>query len=233
GDTVGLARQGNFYDLCRGGHVACTSDIKYFKLLHTSGSYWRADKEKEVLQRITGTAFFTQNDMNDYAQRREDALKYDHRRLGKELDLFSFHDEGVGFPFFHPHGKTVLNVLTARVRKYMRRGGYQEISTPVMLSDSLWEKSGHDKHYRDNMYFSEIDEKSYAIKPMNCPAGMLIYKERPRSYRELPLRLADFGVLHRHELSGVLSGLFRVRSFSQDDAHIFCTKDQIEEEVEK
>lgn len=233
GDTVGLAEQGDFYDLCRGGHVLSTADIKHFKLLHISGSYWRADKNKQGLQRITGTAFYTQEAMDEFVQLREDALKYDHRRLGKELDLFSFHDEGVGFPFFHPHGKTVLNVLTARVRKYMRRGGYQEISTPVMLSDSLWEKSGHDKHYRDNMYFSEIDDRSYAIKPMNCPAGMLIYKERPRSYRELPLRLADFGVLHRHELSGVLSGLFRVRSFSQDDAHIFCTKDQIEAEVEK
>jgi threonyl-tRNA synthetase len=233
GDTVGLAEQGDFYDLCRGGHVSSTADIQYFKLLHISGSYWRADKNKTALQRISGTAFYTQEAMDEFVQLREDALKYDHRRLGKELDLFSFHDEGVGFPFFHPHGKTVLNVLTARVRKYMRRGGYQEVSTPVMLSDSLWEKSGHDKHYRDNMYFSEIDDRSYAIKPMNCPAGMLIYKERPRSYRELPLRFADFGVLHRHELSGVLSGLFRVRSFSQDDAHIFCTKDQIEEEVEK
>ncbi len=232
-DTVGIAQQGDFYDLCRGGHVESTGDIKYFKLLHTSGSYWRADKNNAALQRITGTAFFSQKEVDDFIQQREDALKYDHRRLGKELDLFSFHEEGVGFPFFHPKGVTAINALMEHVRKYLRRNGYQEVYTPVMLSDKLWEKSGHDKHYRENMYFSEIDEKTYAIKPMNCPADMLIYKERPRSYRELPLRYADFGVLHRHELSGVLSGLFRVRSFRQDDAHIFCTKDQIEEEVER
>jgi len=232
GDTVGIARQGDFYDLCKGGHVASTLDINHFKLLFVSGSYWRADKDKASLQRITGTAFFTQQEMDTFIQRREDALRYDHRRLGKELDLFSFHDEGVGFPFFHPNGKLILNILMDHVRKYMRRAQYKEISTPVMLSDELWQQSGHDQHYRDNMYFSVIDEKSYAIKPMNCPGGMLLYKERPRSYRELPLRLADFGILHRHEMSGVLSGLFRVRSFTQDDAHIFCTKDQIESEVE-
>lgn len=232
GGTVGLAEQGDFYDLCRGGHVQSTGDIKHFKLLHISGAYWRADKEKASLQRITGTAFFTQKELDEYFQMREDALKYDHRKLGKELDLFSFHEEGVGFPFFHPHGKAVLNALTDRVRRLIRRAGYQEVSTPVMLSDELWQRSGHDQHYKDNMYFSMIDERSYAVKPMNCPGSMLIYKERPRSYRELPLRLADFGVLHRHELSGVLNGLLRVRSFTQDDAHIFCTKDQIEQEVE-
>lgn len=231
GDTVGLAEQAEFYDLCRGGHVASTGDIKYFKLLHISGSYWRADKEKAQLQRITGTAFFTQKDLDDYLQRQEDAIQFDHRRLGKELDLFSFHEEGVGFPFFHAKGTIVLNELKARLRKYLRKAKYQEISTPTMLSDELWQRSGHYQHYKDNMYFSIIDEKSYAIKPMNCPGAILVYKERPRSYRDLPMRLAEMGHVHRHELSGVLSGLLRVRAFTQDDAHIFCTHDQIEQEV--
>ncbi len=231
GDTVGLAEQGEFYDLCRGGHVASTGDIKYFKLLHISGSYWRADKEKDQLQRITGTAFFSQEDLQTFIKQREDAIQFDHRRLGKELDLFSFHDEGVGFPFFHPRGMIVLNELIAHIRRHLRKARYQEISTPIMLSDELWRKSGHYQHYKDNMYFSIVEGKSYALKPMNCPGGILVYKERPRSYRDLPLRWSDFGRLHRHELSGVLNGLFRVRAFSQDDAHIFCRKDQIEQEI--
>lgn len=231
GDTVGLAEQGDFYDLCRGGHVHSTGDIKYFKLLFTSGSYWRADKDKQALQRITGTAFFTEQDLKDFLQQREDAIQFDHRKLGKELDLFSFHEEGVGFPFFHPHGTIVINELMAHVRKHLRKAKYQELSTPVMLSDELWRRSGHYEHYKDNMYFSVVEGHSYALKPMNCPAAILVYKERPHSYRELPLRWSDFGCLHRHELSGVLSGLFRVRSFRQDDAHIFCTKEQIEQEI--
>jgi threonyl-tRNA synthetase len=231
GDTVGLAEQGDFYDLCRGGHVASTGEIKYFKLLHISGSYWRADKEKAQLQRITGTAFFTQEDLDAFIQQKEDAIQFDHRRLGKELDLFSFHEEGVGFPFFHPHGTIVLNAMKDHLRKHLVKAHYSEISTPIMLSDELWQRSGHYQHYKDNMYFCNIDDRSYAIKPMNCPGAILVYKERPHSYRELPLRLAEFGLVHRHELSGVLSGLFRVRAFTQDDAHIFCTKDQIEQEV--
>lgn len=231
GDTVGLAEQGDFCDLCRGGHVNSTGDITYFKLLHVSGSYWRADKEKAQLQRITGTAFFSQEDLDAFIKQREDAIQFDHRRLGKELDLFSFHDEGVGFPFFHPRGMIILNELIAHLRKHLRKAHYQEISTPTMLSDELWRRSGHYQHYKDNMYFSIVEGKSYALKPMNCPAGMLVYKERPRSYRDLPLRWSDFGRLHRHELSGVLNGLFRVRAFSQDDAHIFCRKDQIEQEI--
>jgi threonyl-tRNA synthetase len=231
GDTVGLAEQGDFYDLCRGGHVASTGDIKFFKLLHISGSYWRADKENAQLQRISGTAFFSQEDLDAFIKLREDAIQFDHRRLGKELDLFSFHEEGVGFPFFHPRGMIVLNELIAHLRKLLRKAKYQEISTPTMLSDELWRRSGHYQHYKDNMYFSIIDEKSYALKPMNCPGSILVYKERPHSYRELPLRLAELGHVHRHELSGVLNGLFRVRAFTQDDAHIFCTKDQIEQEV--
>jgi len=231
GDTVGLAEQGDFYDLCRGGHVESTGDIKHFKLLHISGSYWRADKEKDQLQRITGTAFFTQEALDAFIKLREDAIQFDHRRLGKELDLFSFHDEGVGFPFFHPRGMIVLNELIAHLRKRLRKAKYQEISTPTMLSDELWRRSGHYQHYKDNMYFSIIDDKSYALKPMNCPGAILVYKNSPHSYRELPLRLAELGHVHRHELSGVLSGLFRVRAFTQDDAHIFCTKEQIEQEV--
>ncbi len=231
GDTVGLAEQDDFYDLCRGGHVESTGEIQHFKLLHVSGSYWRADKSKTPLQRITGTAFFSAEDLQAFLQQREDAIQFDHRRLGKELDLFSFHEEGVGFPFFHPHGTIILHAMKDHLRKHMIKAKYQEISTPIMLSDELWQRSGHYQHYKDNMYFCNIDERSYAIKPMNCPGAILVYKERPHSYRELPLRLAEFGLVHRHELSGVLSGLFRVRAFTQDDAHIFCTKDQIEQEI--
>lgn len=231
GDTVGIARQGEFYDLCKGGHVASTGDIEYYKLLAISGSYWRADKNNQALQRITGTAFATDADLKQYEQQIEDAMRYDHRRLGKQLDLFSFHEEGVGFPFFHPKGKAILNTLTNYLRGLLEKAGYVEIQTPMMLSDELWRQSGHYAHYKDNMYFSCIEDKQYAIKPMNCPGSILIYKERPRSYKELPLRLAEFGLVHRFELSGVLHGLFRVRAFTIDDAHIYCTPDQIEQEV--
>ena len=231
GNTVGIARQGEFYDLCKGGHVQSTGDIKYFKLLNISGAYWRADKNNQPLQRITGTAFETEADLKAYEQHVEDAMRYDHRRLGKQLDLFSFHEEGVGFPFFHPKGKLILNVLTHYLRGLLEKAGYVEIQTPMMLSDELWRQSGHYAHYKDNMYFSCIEDKQYAIKPMNCPGSILIYKERPRSYKELPLRLAEFGLVHRFELSGVLHGLFRVRAFTIDDAHIYCTAEQIEQEV--
>lgn len=233
GDTVGLATQGNFYDLCKGGHVDTTGDIKHFKLLNLSGSYWRADKKNQALQRISGTAFLTKDEMQAYEQHIEDAQKYDHRRLGKQLDLFSFHEEGVGFPFFHPKGKLVLNLLQNYLRTLLAKAGYLEIQTPIMLSDELWKQSGHYAHYKNNMYFCTIDEKNYAVRPMNCPGSILIYKERPRSYKELPLRLSEFGLVHRFELSGVLHGLFRVRSFTIDDAHIYCTPDQIEQEVLK
>jgi threonyl-tRNA synthetase len=233
GDTVGLATQGDFYDLCRGGHVEKTGDIKHFKLTGISGSYWRADRSGTALQRISGTAFLTDAAMKAQEQKEEEAQKYDHRRLGKQLDLFSFHDEGVGFPFFHPKGKLILNELRGAMRKRLQKAGYQEIETPTMLSDELWRRSGHYDFYKDNMYFSNIDEKSYAIKPMNCPGSIIIYKERPRSYRELPLRLNEFGKVHRHELSGVLHGLFRVRTFTIDDTHIYCTLDQIQDEILK
>lgn len=231
GDTVGIAQQGNFFDLCKGGHVASTGQLICFKLLGISGAYWRADRNNTPLQRISGTAFFSQPDLAAYEKRKEDALLYDHRRVGKQLDYFSFHDEGVGFPFFHHKGKIVLNALRHYMRKKLQEAQYCEIETPIMLSDDLWRCSGHYEFYKDNMYFSEIDEKNYAVKPMNCPGSILIYKERPRSYRELPLRLMEFGKVHRHELSGVLHGLFRVRAFTIDDTHIYCTLDQIEQEI--
>ncbi len=231
GETVGLASQGDFHDLCRGGHVASTGDIKHFKLLNISGSYWRADRSGTALQRITGTAFLSQKEMEEHEQRILDAQMYDHRKLGKQLDYFSFHDEGPGFPFFHPKGKLVINLLIQYMRSLLKKTNHQEIETPLMLSDELWRRSGHYQFYQDKMYFSLIDERSFAIKPMNCPGSILIYNDRPRSYRELPLRLNEFGRVHRHELSGVLHGLFRVRAFTIDDTHIYCTPDQIEKEI--
>jgi len=231
GDTVGLSVQGDFYDLCRGGHVASTGELKNFKLLNVSGSYWRADRSKQALQRITGTAFKTAEDLENYNKQREEAALYDHRKLGKQLDLFSFQEESNGFPFFHPKGKAVLNELVAFMRKLLHAYDYQEISTPSLLNDDLWKRSGHYAHYKDNMYFCCIDETNYALKPMNCPGAILVYKNRPRSYRELPLRLAEFGHVHRYELSGALHGLMRVRAFVQDDAHVFCTIDQLKQEI--
>lgn len=228
---VGIARQGDFYDLCRGGHVSTTGLIKNIKLTSISGSYWRADRNGQKLQRISGIAFFTPEDLAEYERKKEEVAKYDHRKLGKQLDLFSFHDEGVGFPFFHPKGKLVINLMMQYMRKLQREQGYQEISTPTMLSDELWKRSGHWAHYKDKMYFCDIDEQSYAVKPMNCPGSILVYATRPRSYRELPLKLAEYGHVHRHELSGVLHGLMRVRAFTQDDAHVYCMPNQIEEQV--
>jgi len=231
GSTVGIARQGDFYDLCRGGHVASTGMLSHFKLQNLSGSYWRADRANQPLQRISGTAFFTAEELADYERMRLEAQLYDHRRLGKQMDLFSFHDEGVGFPFYHPKGKTIFNRLISYMRHQLDAQNYQEIATPVMLSDDLWKQSGHYAHYKDNMYFCFIDDKNYAIRPMNCPGAILMYKERPRSYRDLPLRLSEFGLVHRFELSGVLHGLFRTRAFTQDDAHIFCMPDQMQHEI--
>jgi threonyl-tRNA synthetase len=230
-DTVGLAVQGDFYDLCRGGHVASTGDIKYFKLLGLSGSYWRGDRDNPALQRIHGTAFFTQQELDAFLRHREELLKYDHRRLGKQLELFLFSDEAVGFPFFLPKGKQVITLLQTYMRKIYREYKYQEIATPILLNDDLWRQSGHYAYYKDNMYFTCVDNQSYALKPMNCPGSIIVYRHRPRSYRELPLKLAEFGLVHRHELSGVLHGLFRVRAFTIDDAHLYCTLDQIEQEI--
>ena len=231
GNTVGLAKQGDFLDLCRGGHVANTGEIKHFKLTGISGSYWRANRDGQSLQRISGVSFYTKEDLDNYLKQQEDLVKYDHRRLGKQLDLFSFHEEGPGFPFFHPRGKIIFNKLVSYLRGLLEKSGYQEISTPIVLSDELWQRSGHYAHYKENMYFTNIDERSFAIKPMNCPGAIMLYSERPRSYRELPLRLSEFGLVHRHELSGVLNGLLRVRAFTQDDAHIFCMPSQIESEI--
>lgn len=233
GDTVGLAEQGDFYDLCRGEHVKSTGELKNFKLTGLAGSYWRADKTKQPLQRIAGTAFITAQDLADYEHQREEAAKYDHRKLGKQMDLFSFQEEGPGFPFFHPKGKVIINIMVAYLRKLLDEADYQEISTPVLLNEQLWHTSGHWAYYKDNMYTCTIDEHTYALKPMNCPGSILVYKDRPHSYRELPLRLAEFGLDHRHELSGVLHGLMRVRAFTQDDAHVYCMPSQIEQEVLK
>lgn len=230
-DTVGIARQGEFIDLCKGGHVAATGLLGNFKLTGLSGSYWRADRTNQALQRISGIIFPTAEELASYEQQREELLKYDHRKLGTQLDLFSFHDEGVGFPFFHPKGTKILNTLTHYLRTLHGQGGYQEIKTPILLKDTLWKQSGHYAHFKQNMYFCMIDNNSYAVRPMNCPGSILIYRQRPRSYRELPLRLAEFGLVHRHELSGVLNGLFRVRAFTIDDAHIYCTPAQIESEI--
>jgi len=210
GDTVGISRQGDFVDLCRGGHVATTGDIQHFKLNAISGAYWRARRDNKALQRISGTAFFTDKELRTYERLKE---------------------EGVGFPFFHPKGKLIINLLTDYLRKKLTKHGYIEIATPIILSDELWKRSGHYAHYKDNMYFTDIDEHSHAIRPMNCPGAFLVYKERPHSYRELPMRLAEFGLVHRHELSGVLHGLMRVRTFTIDDAHILCTPDQLQSEL--
>ncbi|KKP29802.1 MAG: Threonine-tRNA ligase [candidate division TM6 bacterium GW2011_GWF2_30_66] len=230
-DTVGLACQGDFYDLCKGGHVESTKALKHFKLTGLSGSYWRADKKNQQLQRISGIVFASQQDLEKYEKLLEEAKLYDHRKLGKELDLFSFHEEGVGFPFFHPRGKKIINILTNFLRKRLEAENYQEISTPIILSEELWKQSGHYAHYKDNMYYCKIDDKENAVKPMNCPGAILVYKSKPHSFRDLPLRMSEFGLVHRHELSGVLHGLMRVRAFTQDDAHIFCTPEQMEHEI--
>jgi threonyl-tRNA synthetase len=233
GDTVGFSRQGDFYDLCRGGHVASTGLLKNFILTTISGSYWRADRTGTPLQRISGTAFPNAKELRLFLQKQEEAAKYDHRKIGKEMDLFSFHEQGPGFPFFHPKGKQILNILQGVMRKIWNSANYQEISTPTMLDEQLWVKSGHASYYKQNMYFCNIDDREFALKPMNCPGALMLYNEKPRSFRELPLKLAEFGHVHRHELSGVLHGLFRVRAFTQDDSHIFCTPDQLEGEIIK
>lgn len=222
---------GDFIDLCRGPHVPSTGRIKAFKLLSVAGAYWRGDSSRAMLQRIYGAAFPKKADLDDYVQRLAEAEKRDHRKLGKQLDLFSFHEQGPGFPFFHPKGMVVLNELIGFWREEHRKRGYGELRTPLILDRSLWEQSGHWDHFKENMYFTQIDERDFAVKPMNCPGGMLVYKSRMRSYRDLPLRWAELGTVHRHEKSGVLHGLSRVRMFTQDDAHIFMTEDQIQSEV--
>lgn len=228
---ISFYAQDEFTDLCRGPHVPHTGFIKAFKLMKVSGAYWRADQSKAQLQRIYGTAFFNKKDLKAHLHFLEEAKKRNHRKIGEAQELFSFHDEAPGMPFFHPKGMVMWNLLLDFWREEHRRAGYVETKTPIMLQRRLWEQSGHWENYRENMYTSEVDEIEYAIKPMNCPGGMLLYKNRPHSYRELPLRAAEVGLVHRHEMSGVLSGLFRVRAFHQDDAHIFMTPDQIEAEI--
>ncbi|MDX9787395.1 MAG: threonine--tRNA ligase [Desulfobacterales bacterium] len=229
--NISFYEQGEFTDLCRGPHVPHTGFIKAVKLMKVSGAYWRADASKAQLQRIYGTAFFDKKELAVYVHLIEEAKKRNHRKLGQALDLFSFHDEAPGMPFFHPKGMIIWNALLDYWREEHRKAGYVETKTPIMLNRALWEQSGHWDNYRENMYLSQIDEVDYAIKPMNCPGGMLLYSTKPHSYKDLPIRAAEVGLVHRHELSGVLSGLFRVRAFHQDDAHIFMTPEQIEEEI--
>ncbi len=230
-ESVSIYSQGEFIDLCRGPHLPSTGHIKAFKLINVAGAYWRGDSSRPMLQRIYGVAFPTQGELVDHLHMLEEAAKRDHRRLGKELDLFSIHEEGPGFPFFHPKGMILRNLLEDFWREVHAKRGYKEIKTPIILSEQLWRQSGHWDHYKDNMYFTTIDDAAYAIKPMNCPGAMLVYKERLHSYREFPLRLAEMGLVHRHELSGVLHGLMRVRCFTQDDAHIFMLPSQIKDEI--
>jgi threonyl-tRNA synthetase len=227
---VGLSCQGNFCDLCKGGHVKSTGELQHFKILNISGSYWRADKNNQALQRITGIIFPSEEAMLEHERLKEEAAMCDHRRIGKQQDLFSFHDVAAGFPFFHPKGLVVFNKLTENMRT-AQKNVYTEVKTAQIMSESLWKISGHYDHYRDKMYFTMIDDQPYCIKPMSCPGAHLLFREKPRSYRELPMRLSEFGFVHRHELSGVLHGLFRVRAFTQDDAHIFCTPEQLEQEI--
>lgn len=231
-DRVTVYQQGEFIDLCRGPHIPSTGKIKAFKLLSVAGAYWRGDEKNKMLQRIYGIAFDSQVALDDYLHFLEEAKRRDHRKIGKELDLYSFHEEGIGFPFFHPKGMIIRNSLEEYWREEHRKRGYQEIKTPIILNKSLWMQSGHWDHYKENMYFTKIDEQDFAVKPMNCPGGILIYKSRLHSYKEFPLRIAELGLVHRHELSGVLHGLIRVRSFTQDDAHIYMTPSQIKEEVQ-
>lgn len=231
GEIISFYKQGDFVDLCAGPHVESTGKIKAFKLLSVAGAYWRGNEKNKMLQRIYGTAFSKKSDLDEYLFRLEEAKKRDHRKLGKELDLFDIYEEGPGFPFFMPKGMVLRNLLENYWREEHQARGYQEIRTPIILNEDLWHRSGHWDHYKENMYFTKIDEGDFAIKPMNCPGGMLVYKRKLHSYRDLPQRLAELGLVHRHELSGALHGLMRVRCFTQDDAHIFMTPEQIKDEV--
>ena len=230
-DPLTIYEHGPFVDLCRGPHLDSTGELKAFKLLSVAGAYWRGSESNPMLQRIYGTAFQTQKELTDFLERREEAQRRDHRKLGKELDLFSFHAEGPGFPFWHPNGLVLYETLLEYWKSVHRKAGYIEIRTPMILSEELWKRSGHYDHYREHMYFTKIDKRAFAVKPMNCPGGLLIYKGTQHSYRDLPIRMAELGLVHRHELSGVLHGLFRVKSFVIDDAHIYCTDEQLEGEI--
>ena len=229
--VISFYGQGEWADLCAGPHIRNASQIKAFKLLSLAGAYWHGDANNKMLQRVYGIAFPKKSELDAYLQRLEEAKKRDHRKLGKELDLFSMHEEGPGFPFFHPKGMVLRNELENFWRSEHAKKGYKEIKTPIMLNADLWRRSGHWDNYKENMYFTEIDGQEFAVKPMNCPGGMLVYKTRQHSYRELPLRMGELGQVHRHELHGALHGLMRVRTFTQDDAHIFLTMDQVKDEV--
>ncbi|WP_027626870.1 threonine--tRNA ligase [Clostridium lundense] len=229
--VISFYKQGDFVDLCAGPHVPSTGKVKAIKLLSVAGAYWRGNEKNKMLQRIYGTAFTKKSELDEYLNMLEEAKKRDHRKLGKELDLFSIHEEGPGFPFFHPKGMIVRNILEGFWRERHTEAGYDEIRTPIILNEALWHQSGHWDHYKENMYFTKIDEEDYAIKPMNCPGSILVYKSSLHSYRDFPLRLGELGLVHRHELSGALHGLMRVRCFTQDDAHIFMTKEQIKDEI--
>ena len=247
GDGLSFYRHGDFVDLCRGPHVPHTGWLKHVKLTAVSGAYWRADADREQLVRVYGTAFFSKQDLKEYLTLLEEAKKRDHRVLGDQLDLFSFHEEAPGFPFFHPNGAVLWNLLTGTMWDLLRRRGYREVKTPLVLSEKLWHTSGHYDNYMENMFFTKlklrderdpgrvhdnvVEDRPMAVKPMNCPGHLLVYRERPHSHNEFPLRFAEMGLVHRRELSGVRHGLFRVQAFTQDDAHHFCTPEQIEDEI--
>ncbi|MCY8956079.1 threonine--tRNA ligase [Bacillus cereus] len=231
GESVTLYKQGEFVDLCRGPHLPSTGYLKAFQLTHVSGAYWRGDINNQVLQRIYGVAFSSQKELEEYLHFVEEAAKRNHRKLGSELELFMFSEEAPGMPFYLPKGQMIRNELEAFLREIQKEYKYQEVRTPFMMNQEVWERSGHWGHYKDNMYFSEVDNKSFALKPMNCPGHMLMFKNKLHSYRELPIRMCEFGQVHRHEFSGALNGLLRVRTFCQDDAHLFVTPKQIEDEI--
>jgi len=231
-DTISFySHGGDFEDLCRGPHVPSTAKVGSFKIMSVAGAYWHGDPTQKMLQRVYGTAWPTKKELDDHLYRLEEAKKRDHRLLGRQLDLFSFNEAGPGFAFIHPKGMILWNAIVEFLRAVNEKYGYQEIQTPIILNEQLWHKSGHWDNYKENMYFTNFDGADYAIKPMNCPGGCLVYKTRQRSYREFPMRIAEFGLVHRHEASGVMHGLFRVRQFTQDDAHIYCIPEQIESEI--
>jgi len=231
--VITLYEQGEFIDLCRGPHLPSTGRIKAFKLQHVAGAYWRGNSDNKMLQRIYGTSFPKKAQLEEHLHLLEEAKKRDHRKLGKELELFMFSEEAPGMPFYLPNGMTIRTELESFVRELQRQRDYEEVRTPFMMNNRLWEQSGHWEHYKENMYFSDVDDTTYALKPMNCPGHMLIFKNSLRSYRELPIRISEFGQVHRHEYSGALSGMMRVRTFCQDDAHLFVRPDQIEEEINR
>ncbi|WP_334075437.1 MULTISPECIES: threonine--tRNA ligase [Paenibacillus] len=230
---ISIYDQGEFFDLCRGPHLPSTGRIKAFKLLNVAGAYWRGDAKNKMLQRIYGTAFPKKAQLDEHLHLIEEAKKRDHRKLGKELELFMFSEEAPGMPFYLPHGMTIRTELEDFARELQRKRDYEEVRTPLMMNSRIWEQSGHWDHYKDNMYFTKVDDSTFALKPMNCPGHMLVFKNSLRSYRDLPLRISEFGQVHRHEFSGALNGMMRVRTFCQDDAHLFVMPGQIEEEIGK